>query len=65
MEQPVRPAVVRLETHDATLVKIDCGGEKFITTEDSLGRYPNTLLGDPAVDTLMLLDFSHVVFCCN
>ena len=56
MEQPVRPAVVRLETHDATLVKIDCGGEKFITTEDSLGRYPNTLLGDPEVDTLMLFD---------
>ncbi|KAL5271801.1 hypothetical protein ACHWQZ_G000111 [Mnemiopsis leidyi] len=47
-EQPIRPPVVRLETHSATLVKINCGGEKFITTEESLSRYPDTLLGDPS-----------------
>ncbi|XP_063676767.1 shaker-related potassium channel tsha2-like isoform X2 [Bolinopsis microptera] len=41
------PIEVRLDCKNAKLVKIDCGGEMFITTEQSLSRYPNTLLGDP------------------
>ncbi|XP_063691869.1 potassium voltage-gated channel subfamily A member 7-like isoform X2 [Bolinopsis microptera] len=47
MDPSERLAVVRVETQNAKLIRIDCGGEKFITTEDSLSRYPNTLLGDP------------------
>ena len=52
MDEPLKPAVIRLETQNAKLVKIDCGGETFITTEASLSRYPNTLLGDPEVKHL-------------
>ena len=36
-------------TKNAKLVKINCAGEIFVTTELSLSRYPDTLLGDPAV----------------
>ena len=49
MDPSERLAVLRVETQNAKLIRIDCGGEKFITTEDSLSRYPNTLLGDPKV----------------
>ena len=49
-------------TKNAKLIKIDCAGEKFVTTEVSLSRYPDTLLGDPQVhDTLWHSSAAHII----
>ena len=42
-------AAYKKETKNAKLVRINCAGERFVTTEQSLSHYPDTLLGDPKV----------------